>query len=350
MENPLYPIDKTTIVHLEDLGVKSIEGLKISSDSIVSQILKDKVTNYAEDAGLKVSRMGPIHNPAGRFVDQKAPGIMLSDELFRQNSYNDADYTVDQGSLKNTGLVVMNYLKREIFKDFTVHYLNPLFISIISILAAVLIFNIMSERLYRTDSNMKIMGKRMETIYYSGPVMVLRRTVRIVVPVFLALFMLVFIANLNPELNIQRINGKLTSNFSFYLTLKATLLYFQNIFKTSGTTAGGSNIFGTIAGASLKSILLMLSALTASVIIGIARGLREGYRSRRRNLKSFGTLVVFSIPDVLIVLCGMLFYIFVAQNMRFLGDVSILRKFILPFITLTILPAIFIARRTYTTV
>jgi ABC-type dipeptide/oligopeptide/nickel transport system permease component len=275
---------------------------------------------------------------------------MLSDELFRQNSYNDADYTVDQGSLKNTGLVVMNYLKRDIFKDFTVDYLNPLFISIISILAAVLIFNIMSERLYRTDSNMKIMGKRMETIYYSGPVMVLRRTVRIVVPVFLALFMLVFIANLNPELNIQRINGKLTSNFSFYLTLKATLLYFQNIFKTSGTTAGGSNIFGTIAGASLKSILLMLSALTASVIIGIARGLREGYRSRRRNLKSFGTLVVFSIPDVLIVLCGMLLYIFVAQNMRFLGDVSILRKFILPFITLTILPAIYIARITYITV
>jgi ABC-type dipeptide/oligopeptide/nickel transport system permease component len=36
--------------------------------------------------------------------------------------------------------------------------------------------------------------------------------------------------------------------------------------------------------------------------------------------------------------------------MRFLGDVSILRKFILPFITLTILPAIYIARITYITV
>ena len=52
LENPLYPIDKTTIIHLEDLGVKTIDGLKVSSESIVSRILGDKVVSYAKDAEL----------------------------------------------------------------------------------------------------------------------------------------------------------------------------------------------------------------------------------------------------------------------------------------------------------
>jgi len=350
LENPIYPLDKTTVIHLEDLGVKTIDGLKISSDSIVSQILKDKMSNYAKDAELDIVKTGPFYNPAGRFADFKAAGVMLSDEIFTQNSYSDADYTVNQASINNAGMTVMNYLKREVFRDYAVDYLSPIFIIVMSLLAALILLNILSDRLYKFNPNMKLFGRPVEAMYYSRPVMTLRKGLRLVIPVLMALFMLVFIANLDPELNISRVNGQTLSNFSFYLTVKKTLLYFQNIFKPSSVTAGGSNIAGTVSVAALRSLALMLSALAAAVAAGIARGLNEGYRAKRRNLKSLGTLVVFSIPDVLIVLAGMLLYIFAAQNLRFLGDVSILRKFILPFVTLTILPAIYISRITYITV
>ena len=60
-----------------------------------------------------VNKTGPFPSPALRFADYKAPGIMLSDEIFAQNSYKDTFNNVDQASLGNAGLVVMNYLKEK---------------------------------------------------------------------------------------------------------------------------------------------------------------------------------------------------------------------------------------------
>jgi len=348
--NPLYPIDKTTIIHLEDLGVKTIDGLKVSSESIVSQILRDKVVSYAKDAGLDVNITGPFPSPALRFADYKAPGIMLSDEIFAQNNYKDTFNIVDQASLGNAGLVVMNYLKREVYRDIGIDYLNPMFIIILFIPVAGLLLNMIIGRLYKVVPNKKLLGYSYETIYYSSPIMILRRGISVILPVLIALFMLVFIANLNPGLRISNINNQTVSNFSLYLALKNTLNYFQHLFRLETTTAGGASIARTIISAALKSLLLMLSALLVSVVIGIARGLNEGYRSKNKNLNSLGTLVVFSIPDVLIVMLGLLLYVLIAQNIKFLRDVSILMKFILPFITLSILPTIYISRITYITV
>ncbi|MBN1624698.1 MAG: ABC transporter permease subunit [Clostridia bacterium] len=347
LENPLYPFDKTTIIHLEDIGVHSLDGLKVASDSIVSQILKDKIVNYAEDAGLVVSKTGPLYSPARRFTDYKVAGVMLSDEVFTQNTYNDAPYIVHQNSLENAGMVVMNYLKREVYKDVGIDYINVPFLVILILLVAVLLLNIIAGRLYKFSPYSKLFKGTVEDFYFSKPVMIIRRGIKLVLPILIALFLLVFIANIDPELNISKVNNEMVSNFSGYLALKKTLLYFQNIFSSSSTTEGGANIAGTIAAAALRSLVLMLSALAVSIVAGIARGLKEGYRSKRKNSKSLGTLVVFSIPDVLIVLVGMLLYIYIAQNMRSPGDISILRKFILPFITLSILPSIYISRITY---
>ncbi len=350
LENPLYPIDKTTIIHLEDLGVETIDGLKVSSESIISRILKDKVVSYAEDAQLHVNKTGPFPGPVSRFADHKAPGIMLSDEIFAQNNYKDTFDTVDQASLGNAGLVVMNYLKRDIYHNVGIDYLSPVFIIILIILAAGLLLNMIIARLYKVMPNKKLLGYSYETIYYSSPIMILRRGIDVILPVLIALFLLVFIANLDPGLRISNINDQTVSNFSLYLALKNTLNYFQHLLSMETTTAGGASIAGTIISAAQKSLLLMLSALLVSVVIGITRGLYEGYKSKNKNLNSLGTLVVFSIPDVLIVILGLMLYVLIAQNIKFLGDVSVLRKFILPFITLSILPTIYISRITYITI
>ena len=350
LENPLYPIDKTSIIHLEDLGAKTIDGLKVSSESIVSRILRDKVVSYAEDAELDVYKTGPFPSPSLRFADFKAPGIMLSDEIFAQNNYEDTFNIVDQASLENAGLVVMNYLKRETYHDIGIDYLNPGFIIILLILSAVVFLNTIIARLYKVVPNKKMLGHSYETIYYSSPIMILRRGIEVILPVAITLFMLVFIANIDPGLRISNINNQTESNFSLYLALKNSLNYFQNFFSLETTTAGGASIARTIISATRKSLLLMLSALLVSVVIGITRGLYEGYRSKNKNLNSLGTLIVFSIPDVLIVILGLMLYVLIAQNIKFLEDVSFLKKFILPFITLSILPTIYISRITYITV
>lgn len=345
LENPIYPIDKTTIIHLEDIGVNTYEGLKISSDNINSDILKDKISNYAEDAGLKTEKTGTQYGVVRRFADSKISAAVLSDEFFMQDNYYDVYKNVDLESVRNASMVLLNYIKRDVFKDNGIDYLNTLDIVIMIFIMLLLIVNILIGRFYRISPNMKLGRNSIESIYFFTPVVVLRKSLQILLPVFITIFMLVFLANIDPDSNIRTINNELKTNFSLYLTLKNSILYFKNIFKSSSN----GNIMGIVLKSSYKSLILMLSSLVLSTVTGIGRGLYEGFKSKRKNLRSLGTLIVFSIPDVLIVLLGLLFYVFIAQNVSFL-NVTILKQFVLPLITLSILPSIYITRITYITI
>jgi len=345
LENPVYPIEKTTIIHLEDIGYPTIEGLKIASDSINSSILKDKISNFAKDAGLKTTKTGPVYGVARRFADSRIAAATLGDIFFLQDRYTDVYESVDRESIRNASMVLLNYIKRDVFKDTRTDYLNAF--NIVLIIAVILLFalNILVGRLNRINPNMKIGHRALEDIYYSTPVALIRKTLQIILPVFIAVFLLVFLANIDPDTNISMVNNQLKTNFSLYLTLKNSILYFKNIFKPGTNGSAASIIFKSAS----KSLLLMVSSLILSTVIGIGRGLLEGYRSKRRNLRSLGTLVVFSIPDVLIVLLGLLLYVMIAKNSGQV-DVTILKKFILPLITLSILPTIYITRMTYITI
>jgi ABC-type dipeptide/oligopeptide/nickel transport system permease component len=70
----------------------------------------------------------------------------------------------------------------------------------------------------------------------------------------------------------------------------------------------------------------------------------EGFRSRKSRLGSLGTLVFFSIPDVLIVLFVLLMYTSFARQFPVLKEMLQLKSFILPLLTLSIIPTIYISR------
>ncbi len=345
LSNPLFPIEKTTIIHLEDIGVKTVEGLIIASDSINSHILQDKINNYAEDSGLLSVKSGYGYGVARKFADNKIAAAVLRDDYIVADDYSDIYQNVDKESMQNASMVLLNYIKIDVFKDNGFDYLNTFDVSIIVFVLLLLLVNILIGKLYKTTPHIKIGKKSIESIYYSTPAMLLRKAVQILLPVSIAIFMLVFLANIDPDSNIRTINNELKTNFSLYLTLKNSILYFKNIFKPSINRT----IMPIIFKSSYKSIILMLSAIVLSTVTGIGRGLYEGYRSKRKNLRSLGTLVVFSVPDVLIVLLGLLLYIFIAQNLDFL-NVTILKKFVLPLVTLSILPSIYITRITYITI
>ncbi|MDX1358677.1 MAG: M28 family peptidase, partial [Clostridia bacterium] len=117
LEHWIYPPDKTTIIHLDDIGYETFEGLKISSESILSGILKDKVSNIAEDLGIKTAKVFPYYSPATRFADYGAEGIMLGDVFYMQDYYYDNSGNTDNRSLQNAAIVLLNFIKRETFRD-----------------------------------------------------------------------------------------------------------------------------------------------------------------------------------------------------------------------------------------
>lgn len=345
LENPLYPIDKTTVIHIEDIGFSSIEGLKIASDSINSRILRGKISNFAGDANLKTTKSGPVYGVARRFADSKIAAATISDIFFYQDNYSDTYQNVDETSVRNAAMTLLNYIKRDIFRDTRIDYLNLLSKILLLVVILIFVLNILMGRLYRINPNMRIGKKTIETIYFLKSVALARRILKFLLPVFIAIFMLIFLVNIEPETNISVINGQVKTNFSLYLILKRSLMYFKDIFKPGGN----GNVASVILKASSRSLVLMLSSLILSTVFGVGRGLWEGFRSKRRNLRSLGTLMVFSVPDVLIVLLGLLLYVFIAKNS---GDVNVtvLKKFILPLFTLSILPSIYITRMTYITI
>lgn len=345
LENPIFPMEKTTLIHLEDIGYPTLEGLKISSDNINSSIIKGKLGKYANDSNLEVENSGPVYGVARRFADSKIEAVLLSDVLFMKESYYDTYNQVDADSIRNAAMVLMNYIKYDVFKDTRIDYLSAVDIIILVGFLALFAFNILMGRLYKASPNLKIGRGSAESLYYSTPVTVLRKLSKFLFPVAAAVFMLVFLANITPDSNISVINNRVETNFSLYLTLKNSIMYFKDIFKP-GT---GRNISKIIFESSSRSTILLLSSLLLSTVVGVARGLYEGSREKSRNLRSLGTLIVFSIPDVLIVLLGLLLYVFIAQNTGSL-NVTFLKKFVLPLITLSILPSIYITRITYITI
>jgi len=273
--------------------------------------------------------------------------VMLSDVIYKQDTYYDTSDLVDSEVTANASKVLLNYIKREIYHDTAIDYLNSIDVVVLVILLICLLFNLFINKTFKINPSAKIGNYVVENIYYSTLVVLLRKIIQYMTPVFFAVFLLVFLGHIEPESTIQFVNNEMTTNFSLYLTLKNTILYFKNIFNSN---SGNANIAKTVITSSGRSLILMLSSLILSTVIGIFRGLYEGYKSKRRNLRSLGTLIVFSIPDVLVVLTGLLVYVFIAKNFTFLGDVTSLKKFILPLITLSIIPTIYISRITYITV
>ncbi|MFO7612483.1 MAG: ABC transporter permease subunit [Clostridia bacterium] len=349
-DNPLYPLDKTTLIHLGTIGESTLDGLIFSSDSIQSGILRDKFSNYSKDLGFKSSASGPAGEPTGRFADKRIPSVALSDVLRKQNTYGDTYENIDMKAVENASLILMEYIKRDIFKDTLIDYLNKADIAIALVIMLGLAVNYLISRFYRTNPNLKICGAQIEKVYYGTPASILRKTVLYVFPVFFAIFMLVFIANIDPSTNVKMINDSLETNFSGFLILKKSILYFKDLVTPDAEAIKKIGEMAAIAlKSSYRSLILLISSLALSLLIGIGRGIYEAYRSKRKNSRSIGTLVVFSIPDVLVVLAGLLLYVYIARKFPEAGELLKLREFILPLVTLSIIPTIYVSRITFIT-
>jgi ABC-type dipeptide/oligopeptide/nickel transport system permease component len=127
--------------------------------------------------------------------------------------------------------------------------------------------------------------------------------------------------------------------------------FFRGISDSSEDSAGdiGKN-YSVILTSILRSLKLLMAALLISMAIGIASGIYSGYKSKRRSLRSLGAIAALSIPDVLIVLLGWLVCILYAKNLPELKEVIAIHEYIVPLITLSILPTIYIFRITLITV
>ena len=280
----------------------------------------------------------------------KVPSVTINDALTKINNYDDTAENIDKNALKNSALVVLSYIKRVIFKDTNIDYMTLSGKLILLIFLLGLAVNYILIKLYKTNPNSKLLGSTVENIYFNSITTGIRKFYYTFTPIAFSIFFLVF-ANINPEANIETVNGETVTNFSFYITVKNSIYYLKSLFAFSGNALYGSqNLYEVILNSSLRTIKLISATLSLAMVFGISRGLYEGYTAKKNNLRSLSTLVVFSIPDVLVVLMGMLLYIYISQHFPGVKEIIKLDNFVLPLITLSILPAIYISRITFITI
>ncbi|MDW7661133.1 MAG: M28 family peptidase [Bacillota bacterium] len=351
IDNPIYPIEQTTVIHIDSIGKATFEGLGIASDPISGMIIKDRIHKYAEDMGLETILRQLNYGVITQFSNKKVPGVLLVDSSRTQNTYEDNYENIDKDTIDNASKVLIQYIKRDIYNDNRVDYLNSVerFFILLTLLFGLLSYLIV--RGYNAYPNMNIAGYSIENLYYSTPVLVVRKFFTTVMPYFLAIFMLALLANIDPSTDMKVVSGEMTTNVSWYLTLKKSALYLRSMMDLGtyqSDTVG--NIFSVIYDSSKLSIALVASSHLISTLLGILRGMYEGYRSKKSKLGSLGTLIFFSIPDVLIVLVVLLGYTFIASRFPNLKDMMPLKTFILPLLTLSIIPTIYISRITLITI
>jgi len=354
LSHPLFPLEKTTHIHLDSLGLESLEGVLLQSDSLISSILKEKILNYAMDNERLALKAGPSNPISSQFVDKNIPSVTLSDaraETYPENTYYDTADLVHVEFIKNAVFVVLDYIARESYTLPMFDYLTREEKIGLIVLGLGGLFSLMLEQWFRRYPTYRIMGISVERLYFKLPVRFLKTFYTLIFPYLCVIGMLSFLVNIKQTTDIQRINGVLTSNFSLYLTLKQTVVYLRTLisFDTFQIKAIGS-IFEIIKESSLLSLKLIGASLSIAVVAGLIRGIIESYRSKPINLRSFGTLVLFSVPDVFIVLLGLIAYTYIYKKYPIIENYPLIKDFILPVLTLSIIPTIYVSRVTFVAV
>ncbi|WP_422487261.1 M28 family peptidase [Gudongella sp. DL1XJH-153] len=351
IDNPVYPLQRTRVIHMEGIGKETLEGLKVSSGLMKGTILRDRIVNYGLDSEMKVVEGLPGYSAINQFIDMNVPAVVLTDSNNIANTYEDTIENIDREHLENSAKVFLNYIKRDVYKDRGFDYLSVVERVLIGITIFGTLISYFIVKTYHAYPNKKIMGYSVENIYFSTPNILLRKVFSALISGFFAVFMLTILASIDPGSNIKMINNDISTNISGYLTVKRSVLYLRTLLSPSDYNMYiTGNLLETIYDSSKLSVMLISSSLAFSTIVGILRGMYEGYRSRKAKLGSLGTLVFFSIPDVLIVLLTLLGYTFVAVNFPAVRDLTYLKGFVLPLLTLSIIPTIYISRITFITV
>lgn len=349
VNHPLFPLEKTSVIHLDNLGAEKDPRTQVCSDSSFGDVLRTQIIHLSRDIGLPTEPFGlsGTRSPLP-FINRKVPSVLLTSSGESRNNYEDKSDAVDMRNVESSTLILLNFLKRRIYKDIGIDYLSGRGQLVLWLLLAFILLSHLINSTYISYPNFHYRELSIEKIYYHPLGILLKKTVYYLLPVGLAVFLLVFIVHLPGDSSLRRVNGETVSNFSSYLSVKKSVLFIKDfIVSDIGTTASKSSLLEVVFSSTMSSLKLLSFSLLLSLLWGIGRGVFESWHGGNRGiLRSAGTLISASVPDVVIVIAGLWLYVFIARKFPKFNDLINLKEFILPLLTLSLLPAAYVSRIT----
>ncbi len=363
-EHPLYPLDKSRVILLDNLGGKLSNEVTFSSAGGPGVAFADTVRQYAADTKLKtglyqgVERIGPDQEA---FVTKNIPSVQVMSAvrdnygtLYNLQSFGETVEYIGTDQLRAIGLALLNYFRVEVYASYYPEYLTVWNIGITTVYILGLVLLYLVFRLFKANPKFRLLTWSVADIYYSLPFNLILKAYYYITPVLAIFLSLVFICNVPINFILVTTDNGNLSNFSWYLVIKQSIMYTQELFTSGlGTSKSNINVMDVLGGAFVKSSLLLLVALVVSFVVGIAKGLKDGYRIKSKTgMGSIGTIVTLSVPDVLIVILIQLLLIYLNQHdfALWLVRSGVVRTFFVPLLCLAVLPSVYIARIVSTTV
>ncbi len=345
-----FDSDRTRHIHIGPIGEDSYDPVSLLYNPSLSSILSQQMTMYGEDKGVEVVSLPSLNGSISMFSNLSIPSVILSSGQV-VNNMDDNLGRLSPEKLESSLLLLMNFIKHEVYGDNYIDFMTGFEKVLICLLLVFAFLNLMLTYAIKRNPNKRIFGFSMEEISLSGPFLILKAFYKYLIPYGLAVLVLAIIANIDPNTNVVIRGNRMTTNFSWYLTLKDAIYYLESLLSPSTYTQDTvGNIMEVIQSAGSKSIKLVAASLGLAFTLGIGRGIYEAYRNKGKELRSLGSLIVFSIPDVLVVTLGMLLHTLFARKFPEYNEFLQPGKFILPLVTLSVIPTIYISRITYITI
>jgi ABC-type dipeptide/oligopeptide/nickel transport system permease component len=355
-QNPAYPLNKSDIIYFENFGSNqfnwySIGNLNDDSGNTGMALLKDRLNQY----------FMPV-TPVNSTNSFKSSGSSYLPEISIEASIKNPDfiYTKENGinsisinQLKYDAGSIIQYIKKEIYGDIIGNLLNNIEKSFLYLLILSLIFIYIISKLNILNPDIKIFHTRVENIYYSSFYGIFERLVFYILQGSLILVSVVMVSFIPHNFNLFFINGKLKANFSLNQVLDYTVSYIRMLFTKgfgkvySNFNNSTYNVSELISYSFIRSFLLLLTATVFSVIAGTLKGIHDGFINNKNvSLGSIGTLILFSIPDVMIVVLIQFFFVFLNNHnlLTALNSYREFKRFLVSFLSLVILPSVYITR------
>ncbi len=348
LNNPLFPEDGTLLVHLDALGNDGLYDItSIAANDMAGNILGSKMARYAADS---------MHSATGTsqtgadvivpFLRAGIPALSLSSFETRSDTYEDTSVNMTPEEIKAPSDILLNFIKRDIYRDVGIDYLSGRQIILFSFFAIWLLLAYLITAIFSVDPNGGIGNLRIDSIYYHPLSEFVRKGASVFLTISSVLFIIVFVVNLPRDGMILNLKGQLITNQSLYLSVKNTLRIITRVLSFGNEESlHRQELIQVLFPAFGRTLSLAATSMVLALLLGGISGVREAFGRRHLpGLASTGTLVAASMPDVAVAISGIWLYLAVARFFPELSNRLALRQFTIPMIVLAVLPGTYVSR------
>ncbi|SHJ41508.1 ABC-type dipeptide/oligopeptide/nickel transport system, permease component [Geosporobacter subterraneus DSM 17957] len=356
VNHPIYPLEKTQVIQLDCIGFRGMQELLFASGGRKGEILRSRFRQIGEISKLKVTENNFMASDHAPFVQKAVPAVLIMDNLWNikeenpLHTYGDTTDVISKENLDKVGGVLLSYIQNEAYGQGFIQDFYPQERLLLSLLALVGICIYLVYRLNLVMPNQRIGKAAIEDIYYSVPYRLTAKLFHYIFLIGTVTFLLVFISNIPTDFNLLVENGEIYTNFSISLITQKSILYIRDLLTGGlGKSLRNISVLRIIQTSFFKSMKLILSTLCLSVVIGMVKGILDGYRDKEKgSLRALGTIGALSVPDVLVVMIVQILMVWMHKQ-QILEPIMVtetMRKFVIPLICLSVVPSVYISRIT----